>query len=133
MACVYEQRQLDKKAAQAERERRIIEEKNAAQAEIEKQAAEATLATMTPNQRRIEEFKKQCAARAEQNMGNLDNPNTAIHNKARELAKAALNEANWSADEKRAVAEVIEEWLPKLVKIDIKDERKKLRLSALRA
>ena len=40
--------------------------------------------------------------------------------------------AKWAVDEKRAAAEAIETWLPKLVKLDITDERKKLKLSALK-
>lgn len=93
---------------------------------------EAILAAMTPNQRRIEEFKADCAKRAEQLMGNKERLNATIHNAARMLAKAALEGADWSADEKRAVADAIEEWLPKLVRIEMKEERKKLKLAALR-
>ena len=37
-----------------------------------------------------------------------------------------------SAEDKLAAALAIEEWLPKLVALDIKDERKKLKLSALK-
>lgn len=108
----------------------------AAAALAEAAAAEqrkAALAAMTPNRRRIEEFKAACVVRAEQLMGAKDNPNTASHQKARELVKAAHEGADWTVDEKRAVADVIEEWLPKLVKIDLKDERKKLKLAALRS
>ena len=53
-------------------------------------------------------------------------------NQARALAKAAHEGTDWSADEKRQAAEAIETWLPKLVQLDIKDERKKLKLSALK-
>jgi hypothetical protein len=61
-----------------------------------------------------------------------DKPNGSYHGKARELAKAAHEGADWSAEEKLAAATAIEEWLPKLVQVDIKDERKKLKLSALK-
>lgn len=118
----------------AEAVRRQVEAQAAAQAEALAQAArEAALAAMTPNQRRIEEFKAACAMRAGQLMGSKDNPNTAFHQKARELAKAAIEGTDWTADERIATADAIEEWLPKLVKIEIKDERKKLKLAALRA
>ena len=41
--------------------------------------------------------------------------------------------ADWTAPEKLAAANAIEEWLPKLVeRIDIKDERKKLKLALLK-
>lgn len=95
-------------------------------------ARQAALAAMTGNQRHIEEFRIACAARAEQLIGNKEAANASIHNKARELAKAALDGADWTADEKCAAADAIEEWLPKLVKIDLKDEKKKLKLAALR-
>lgn len=52
--------------------------------------------------------------------------------KARKLAKEALEGAGWTAEERRAAAEAIEEWLPKVVQVDMKDERKKLRLAALK-
>lgn len=105
----------------------------AEQAKAAAQAArEAALAAMTENQRRIETFVSMCTQRAEQLRGGKENPNAAIHNAARVLAKAALEGADWTADEKQAVADAIEEWLPKLVKIELKEERKKLKLSALR-
>ncbi len=87
---------------------------------------------MSPRFRRIEEFKTECAARAEQLRGGKDNLNTAFHQKGRELAKAAYEDADWTSPEKAAAADALEEWLPKIVKIDIKEERKKLKLSALR-
>jgi CRISPR-associated protein Csm5 len=120
-------------AATADRARLQAEAQAAAQAEVIAQAArEAALAAMTPNHRHIEEFKAACALRAEQLMGNKDNPNTAFHQKARELAKLAIEGADWTADERSAAADAIEEWLPKLVKIELKEERKKLKLAALR-
>ncbi|MDD2845472.1 MAG: type III-B CRISPR module RAMP protein Cmr6 [Rhodoferax sp.] len=61
-----------------------------------------------------------------------DKANGAFHTQARTLAKAAQEGADWSADEKRQAAEAIETWLPKLVQVDIKDERKKLKLGALK-
>jgi CRISPR-associated protein Csm5 len=129
-----EQRCQAKNEAVAAQTRRIAEAAAAAQAEAEAQAAHAAaLAAMTENMRRIEEFKSMCAKRADQLQGNRENANAAIHNAARVLAKNAIEGADWTADEKRTTAETIEEWLPKLVNIDIKDERKKLKLAALRA
>lgn len=34
---------------------------------------------------------------------------------------------------RQAAADAIEHWLPKVVRVDLKDERKKLKLSVLRA
>lgn len=102
-------------------------------ASVEKAAREAALAAMTLNQRRVEEFREFCERRAEQLMGNKEATNAQIHTKARELAKAAREGADWTAEEKRTVADALDEWLPKLVsKIDMKEERKKLGLTALR-
>ncbi len=111
-----------------------IDEKTLAalEEEREKAAEQTALAALTPNLRRIKEFRAMCEKRAEQLMGNKESFNAAIHNAARALAKAALEGTDWTDEEKRAVADAIEEWLPKLVKVDMKDERKKLKLAALR-
>jgi len=129
-----ESRREAQAAIAAESARRQAEIEAAEKAEAAAQAAhEEALAEMTPNRRRVEEFKTACAGRHTQLMGNKDNPNTAYHQKARELAKAAGEEAGWTVEEKNAAADAIEEWLPKLVKIEIKDERRKLKLAALRS
>jgi len=129
-----QQRRENKAALAAERIRCRAEAEAAAQAEAAASAARAAqLAAMSANLRRIEDFRELCARRAEQLMGNKEGPNQAIHNKARELAKAAREGSDWTADEKRAAACAIEEWLPKLVKIELKDERKKLGLTALKS
>jgi len=104
----------------------------AARQRCEAAEREASLAKMTANMRRIEFFKAEFAARAEQLRGGKERPNAAYHDKARKLAKEALDGAGWTAEERRAAAEAIEEWLPKAVQIDMKDERKKLKLASLR-
>ena len=102
-----------------------------ARAEAEAQETRArALAEMSPNRRRIEEFIADFAARAEQLRGNRENANGTYHRKAQELARDA---AAWPLEERLSAAEAIEEWLPKVVRVDIKDERKKLKLAALRA
>ena len=105
-------------------------------AEIARQAAEASrqanLAAMSPARRRIEDFREQCQARFAQLRGQKDRPNTSYQAKASELAKTALAGLDWTADEKAATADAIEEWLPRIVTIELKDLRKKLGLSALR-
>lgn len=110
---------LDEKAIEEAREKK------------KQQAHADELASLSPNLRRIEEFKEAFDARAKQLRGGKDNPNTAFHEKAKDLAREA---AGWSKEEERlAAADAIEEWLPRVVKVDIKDERKKLKLSALRS
>ena len=90
------------------------------------------LASMTENQQAIEAFITDLRTKHEQYPTFKEAPNAAFHIKARKLAKAAHEGPDWTADEKMAAADAIEEWLPKLVKVDIKDERKKLKLSVLR-
>ncbi|WHZ09642.1 MAG: CRISPR-associated protein, Csm5 family [Burkholderiaceae bacterium] len=97
------------------------------------QAAKAQqIASLSPAQQRIAAFVDALRSQHEQYPKFKDKPNGSYHGKARELAKAAHEGADWSAEEKLAAAQAIEEWLPKLVAVDIKDERKKLKLSALK-
>lgn len=101
----------------------------------ERQAAEekaARLASMSPQQQMIDEFVSELQTKHTQFPNFKESPNANFHNKARALAKAAHEGSGWSAEEKAQAAQAIEEWLPKLVRIDIKDERKKLKLAALR-
>lgn len=128
------QQRLCKRQEDAAREKMATEERlaNERAAAEEERMRQAALAAMTPNQRRIEDFATYCTTRAAQLLGNKESPNAAIHNKARELARAALEGGDWTPDEKQSAANVIEEWLPKLVKVDLKDERKKLKLASLK-
>ncbi|MCB1934069.1 MAG: type III-A CRISPR-associated RAMP protein Csm5 [Candidatus Accumulibacter sp.] len=105
-------------------------EEAAARAEVEAQEARArSLAAMSPNRRRVEEFIADFAARAEQLRGNRENANAVFHNRARALAQDAVA---WTHEERVAAADAIEQWLPQVVKVQIKEERKKLKLSMLR-
>jgi CRISPR-associated protein Cmr6 len=87
--------------------------------------------------RRVEEFIAKARQRYEQLRGGKERQNAGIHSEAQQLAKTALDSQDWTTEEKRALAEALETWLPRLVerldqKNDWKDARKKLRLSALK-
>ena len=127
----------------AEAKRREAEEARLRQeAEAQRQAAleaarQARLAALSPQMRQVEEFKAQAEARKAQLGPGKEKPNTGIHTLAQQLAKSALEGADWSADEKLALAEALETWLPQLVerlnrKDDWKDARRKLKLAALK-
>lgn len=88
--------------------------------------------SMTPATRAVEDFIDTMRQRHAALRGTLVNPNGTEHSHARQLATQAHAAEDWSAAEKRAAAEAISEWLPKVVRVDIKDERKKLKLAALR-
>jgi CRISPR-associated protein Cmr6 len=119
--------QAEARAAKERAEREAAE-----RAAREAAEEEARRAAMSEAMRRIDDFRREFTARAEQLRGGKERPNGVYHGKARDLAKLALAAADWSAEEKRAAADAIEEWLPKVVQVDIKDERKKLKLAALR-
>lgn len=112
---------------QATRDRKEKQREQKEQAE--RQARQAAL---SPAMRTVEAFVQELRAKHEQYPNHKEAPNGVLHGKARELAKTAHESADWSAEEKRAAAEAIETWLPKLVRVDIKDERKKLKLGALK-
>ena len=104
-----------------------------AQAEAQAAAEQAAkMANLSDNARLIEEFVLACKNKVIQLRGNKEKPNAETHAKARALSKAALEGINWSAEEKHAAAEAMAEWLPQVVAVDMKDERKKLKLAALR-
>ena len=102
-------------------------------AQAQAEAAKAQhMASLSPAQQLIEAFVAELRTKHEQFPSYKEKPNAAFHNQARALAKAAHEGTDWSADEKRQAAEAIETWLPKLVQVDIRDERNKLKLSALK-
>ena len=104
-----------------------------AQAEAQAAAAQAAkMARLSDNERLIEEFVLACQSKVAQLRGNREKPNAETHAKARALAKTAFEGPDWTAEEKRAAAEALALWLPQVVALDMKDERKKLKLAALR-
>ena len=119
-------------SAEAARQQQAAAQEEQARIDAES-ARQAALASMTPNARRIEEFKTSFAARAEQLRGGRERQNGDYHGRARKLAQDALEGNDWNAEEKRLVADAITEWLPKVVEKIDKDQLKKLKLTALRA
>jgi CRISPR-associated protein Cmr6 len=95
------------------------------------QAHTDELALLSPNLRRIEEFKESCVKRFDQLLGNKESLNGDFHNRARKLSREAIESASWTQEEKSALADVIAEWLPKVVQGIDKDQLKKMKLSAL--
>lgn len=125
--------------AEARREtlRRKAEEAVARQAEERAEAEvqavrEQALAAMTVNRHQIEEFRDFCRECAKQLGENKERLNDNIHNRARQLVAKALEGPEWTTEEKRELADVVSEWLPKLVRQMDKDQLKKLKLAALR-
>jgi CRISPR-associated protein Cmr6 len=111
-----------------------FDEKAEAEAAKEKarRKADAQRAAMTPAMRAVQDFIDYMASRHESLRGRPNRANGEEHNRARQFAKAAHEAADWTAEEKGAAVDALEEWLPKVVVVDMKDERKKLKLTALR-
>lgn len=103
-----------------------------AEAARAKHEAEAKLAALTPNLRAVEQFSQAMASRYEQLRGSKERQNTEYHQKAQKLAKDAREGTDWTQAEKRAAAEAITEWLPKVVERIDRDALKKLKLNDLR-
>jgi CRISPR-associated protein Cmr6 len=106
-----------------------------AQAQAQAAAEKAKkMASLSDNARQVETFVQACQHKlaAMGTNGKKDKPNTDLHAKARALSKAALEGTDWTAEEKRLAAEALAEWLPQVVEVDMKDERKKLKLAVLR-
>lgn len=115
--------------------RDVQAEAKLARTQAEAQAAAeqaAKLANLSENARLVEAFVSASQNRLEQLRGGKDKPNTDLHAKARALAKAALEGADWTSEEKLSAAQAVAEWLPQVVAVDMKDERKKLKLAVLR-
>lgn len=116
------------RAAQVEANRRAGEAA-AAQAAAEQQARTAAL---SPNLQEVEALDTALHHRITTLRGGQDKPNTELHSRARALARRALAEG-WPADERRHLADVLEQRLPRALRLDWKDERKKLQIALLRA
>lgn len=130
LLCLEEKAQQRAVTTAARLERQQAEEAAQRSKDKAEQERVRALEKMSPNRRRIEEFIAEFAARAEQLRGKPENANGVYHGKARAFARDA---AAWPHTERLAAADAIEHWLPRVVKVDIKDERKKLQLTALRA
>lgn len=117
----------------AQQQATLEQARNAVEAKRrEEEERQAQLAALSKNMQRVEQFIALAKQRIEQLLGKKENLNAAFHTTARTLAKDALEGADWNAEEKSAVANVIADWLPKVVSGIDKDQLKKLKLSMLR-
>lgn len=114
-------------AAQATEKQRL-----AAEAEVEARAArEAALATMTPNLRQVEELRAEIEKRLAVGR-KLPISDQFWGGSIKKLALTAAESTDWNAEEKLALADMVQEWAGKLMALDAKELRKQLKLAALR-
>jgi CRISPR-associated protein Csm5 len=125
----------EREAAQqkAEREARLAAERQVAE-DLAKAEAEhqAHLVDLSEAGRKIEAYNDNCAKRVQSLGGRKGKPYGADYQQAKTLADSARAEADWDAAERQTAAEAIEHWLPLLESLDIKEIRKKLKLSELK-
>lgn len=129
--------QLAQQRAQAEAEKVRLhaqaQAKAAAQEAQRQQEAERAqaltqrMASLTANQQLAESFAQELRSQHEKFPKLREKAHGTWHNKAKDLMKTALDAGDWSADDKAALCDAIETWLPKLVGIEAKDVRKMLK------
>ena len=113
-----------------ESRRNQVAQENLKRAEEEREAARhLALTAMTPNHRATEELRAEIETKLKG--GKLKISDAFWGGHIKKLATAALESADWSAEEKLALADMLQEWAGKLMVLDAKDLRKQLKLAAL--
>ena len=144
LAKIRQQFEADKAAAlklKAELAAQATHRESARQAEqLAAKLREQALANMSAQDRQIETLRQQCeeldvritGGNFKKQAYSAGSPGP-LYKEAAKLIKQASETADWSASEKAALAEMLEQWLPKVTTPwDVKDQRKKLKLSTLR-
>ena len=128
---------LMQKAEQEALAAQKLAEKNAA--ELAAQQRAQALASMTAQGQLIETLRQKCDNHASRMPphGNFKHQaaniaKAGLFQEADQLIKQALSHADWSVADKQSLADMIDACLPKVVAPFGKDERKKLKLAALR-
>jgi hypothetical protein len=120
-------REAARAAAEEQSRREAAAEADARARELE--AAEQ--ARRTPQQREIHALDQALRDRVAALRGGKDRPHNQLHGQARALARRALTE-NWPAEDRQALADVLERQMQTVFQLDWRDERKKLQIAALR-
>ncbi len=129
-----QQRKQEQQAQAAAREAARLADMAAAE-----QRAQA-LASLSPQGQQIEALRQQCEEWAKQmpphgnyKMQSPDSGKAGFYQDAARLVKTAMDGADWTAADKHALADMLEQWLPKVIgPWDAKEQRKKLKFAALR-
>lgn len=87
-------------------------------------------AQMSAAQREIADYERYMRGRFDALRGKPTRVG-AEYQRTRDFAQMAIESTDWSPEDKQKAAALIIEWLPKVVAINMKDERKKLKLSQL--
>lgn len=118
-------------AKQAAEQKRMEEKETARREEEAAKAKEAELASLSENMQQIALLRDEIDKRL--TMGRKMNVSDQFYGGTiKKLAQLALESPDWSAEEKCALADMLEERAGKLINLDAKDLRKQLKLAALR-
>lgn len=130
----FARRKNREKINQEKEQRRQQAEAEARQKAESEAARQLALTVMTPNQRAIEELRTEIEAKTVKLPGGKKLPISDAFwgGRIKKLAEQALASTDWSAEEKIALAGMLQEWAGKLMALDAKDLRKQLKLAALR-
>jgi CRISPR-associated protein Csm5 len=144
MAQLRQQFEAEKQAAQlqkAEQAAHAIQRLEAKKAEelVAQQRAEA-LASLSPQAQQVEALRQQCQdLDAKITGGNFRKQTYSagspgpLYQEAAKLVKLATETLDWSAAEKTALADMLEQWLPRVIAPwEPKEQRKKLKMAVLR-
>jgi CRISPR-associated protein Cmr6 len=116
-------------ADQAAKENELAREQAAKENEL---AREQARKSKSANRLQVDDLADKAATRFGQLRGGLLGVSDAFLAEFRDLARKANESTDWTHEEKTALADAIEEWLPKLFRCDMKDQRKKLGVAKLR-
>lgn len=121
-------------AAQAAERQRLQAESAARQKADAESARQSALSSMTPNQRAIEELRSEIDAKITKLPSGKKLPISDAFwgGRIKKSAEQALANSEWTAAEKAALADMLQECAGKLMALEAKDLRKQLRFSALR-
>jgi len=133
------------KVAAAKRRFELQQEANAREAaklaeQIAAQHRDVALASMTDQAREIELLRAKCQDFDERLAGGgnykklgIDANRPGLYQDATVLVRKVLESTDWSAADKKALADMLELWMPKVVAPwDAKEQRKKLKFATLR-
>lgn len=138
-------RQFDAERLEAQKQKaRMVAEavarEDRRQAELHAQKQKAlALASMTAQGRSIESLRQRCEdwfkhlpPNGNYKKQEANVRKAGLYQEAEHLVKQSLTGSDWTGDEKLRLAEMLDEWLPKVIAPWGKEERKKLKMPALR-
>lgn len=102
------------------------------QEDLQAQQRQSQMQSLSPAMQQVQALIDELSQQHEKYPKNRENIGGRFYTKAKNLVDAAKTDESWSAEEKLALAEAVEGWLPKVVNSEAKDLRKRLGLAVLK-